>query len=179
MTTFLIIAGVIIALFIFHNNNLNNRNIREKFAVIIDGLNEFCYNGRGQVTIINKWSIRLYEDGSRQIVYVSYEDSMFVIDWRIKYFQQEMKYKKKIYDAKNIPEAALHKHLEIIIQEFVEKYKQHENKVNECGIPEKITKETLQETGVSEESFQEAKDFLENADESELQKLDAIIDNLI
>lgn len=113
---------------------LKNQKIEEKFKVLIDGLNEYCYYGAGKITKIDKRSLNIYEQGSCQIVNLEYSTGILTIIWKFKYFHQEMVYKRNLSNARDVNKEWQMNALNIIIPEFLEQYKIHENKVKSSGI---------------------------------------------
>ncbi len=132
-------------------------SIEDKFSIIVDGLNEYCYRGEGRITKFNQGTFNLYKTGSCQIISFQYLGGALRVVWWFKYFQQEMTYEKEFLDARAIDNEWQEKALNTLISEFLEHYKVHETKVNASGIVE----EKLSEFGINKENYQKSKDFLE------------------
>ena len=67
-----------------------------------------------------------------------------------------MTYKRNLNNARQ-PSTEWHKNaLNLVISEFLEQYKKHEEKVNSSG----IISEKLSDFGLNEENYKKAKDFL-------------------
>ena len=159
-----IIAFFVIRFLLKYKNELNadkeelkSLNMEVKYRVLINGLNEYCYRGLGKVIKFkNKRSLNLYKQGSCQLVRIHYEVGILKVEWKFKYFHQEMVYRKNLANARDIDEEWQLNALKILISEFLEHYKVHEAKVDSSGIVGK----KLSEFGISEENYQKAKDFL-------------------
>lgn len=135
---------------------LNNQNLEDKFRILINGLNEYCYQGTGKITKIDQQSLNIYKQGSCQIVNIQYTTGILSIIWKFKYFQQEMVYKRSFPNARNVNKEWQMNVLEIVIPEFLDQYKIHEAKVDSSG----IVGQKLCESGISEDNYEKAKDFL-------------------
>ena len=138
------------------NQELQKQNLEDKFRYLIDGLNEYCYQGQGKITKIDKQTLSIYKENSCQIVNLLYGTGILTITWKFKYFQQEMTYKRNLNNARQ-PSTEWQKNaLNLVISEFLEQYKKHEEKVNSSG----IISEKLSDFGLNEENYKKAKDFL-------------------
>ncbi len=138
------------------NEELLNQKLEEKFSYFIDGLNEYCYKGLGKVTIIDNRTLSLYKNDSCQIVNLEYGTGILTIIWKFKYFQQEMVYQRNLSNARNINIEWQKNALKLVISEFLDQYEKHKSKVDASG----ITGIKLFESGISQENFQKARDFL-------------------
>ncbi len=136
---------------------LSLTSVEDKFSIIVNGLNEYCYKGEGQITKFNKGAFNLYKRGSCQIISFQYLGGALRVIWRFKYFQQEMIYKKEFLNARVIDDEWQEKALRTLISEFLERYKIHEAKVNASGVVD----ERLSEFGINKENYKKAKEFLE------------------
>lgn len=139
ITIFLLIAiGVLIIRTILKfraalrkdHDELEERSLESKFNIFIEGINQYCFQGSGGITKIDKRTLNIYEDGSRQIVFLKYSTGILTVVWKIKYFQQEMIYKKDLSGARNPTEEWQRNTLKFVISEFIEKNEMHERKVN-------------------------------------------------
>lgn len=74
--TLIIIVIIIILRVLAHmridKRKLKNQTIYEKYSHLIDGLNEFCYQGDGIITELNFHTIQLYKEKSCQILTFKY-----------------------------------------------------------------------------------------------------------
>ena len=52
------------------NTDLQGQPLSKKFTVIVNSINEAAYGGMGKVTILDKRSFNLYQDGQNQIILV-------------------------------------------------------------------------------------------------------------
>ncbi|MDY3338251.1 hypothetical protein PG279_03535 [Riemerella anatipestifer] len=153
--TVLIISFLVIKSFMKFKHSIEDENIKDKFSVLIDGLNNYCYQGKGEITKISKQSLNIYKKGSCQIVNLYYSKGTLTVIWKFKYFQQEMIYNKNFTNIKDVDEEWQLNALKIIIPEFLEQYAEHESKVDASGIVDKI----LAENGLSVENYKKAKAF--------------------
>jgi len=105
----IIIAAIIgIILFRFFsdlnkdNYDIENQNLSEKFSIIVSILNESAFDGYGTITILNKRSFNLYQDGKNQIVSFYYSTGHLTITWKYKYFQKEIVHEHQFNDVRNL-----------------------------------------------------------------------------
>jgi hypothetical protein len=138
------------------NTDLKNSSLKEKFNFLFDGLNTYCYSGKGRYTEIDKRSLSIYEEGSNQILKFQYSTGMLAIEWKYKYYQQEMIYGNNIYDARNVSETEQEQILKNLIEDFNKKLKLHIDKVNKSEIKDTI----LAEHGITKEQMKKSRDFL-------------------
>lgn len=136
---------------------LNEMSLEERFGILIDGLNAYCYDSLGTITKLDNRTLNLYKKGSCQIINLHYSTGILTITWKFKYFQQEMIYTKNLPYNRDITPMWQLKMLEIIISEFLEKYTQHERNVLESG----IVSQQLSEIGLNEKDYLKAKKILE------------------
>jgi hypothetical protein len=158
-----IISYFIIKIFLKFNKELekdekelNLQSLEEKFSVLIDGLNEYCYKGLGVITKLSPTNLNLYKEGSCQIINMQYGAGILRITWKFVYFQQEMIYKCNLEEARNVDELMQTNALKHIIQEFLVKYKEFERKIDSSDILEK----QLSEKGISLENFKKVKGLI-------------------
>lgn len=138
------------------NKELNSQNLEDKFKFLIEGLNEYCYQGLGKITNIDKQALSIYKQNSCQIVNIEYGAGILTIIWKFKYFNQEMIYKRNLTEARDATLDWQKKALQTVISEFLEQYKKHEDKINASG----IVGAELSKQGISEENYKKANDFL-------------------
>lgn len=138
------------------NQELQKQNLEDKFRYLIDGLNEYCYQGQGKITKIDNQTLSIYKENSCQIVNLLYGTGILTITWKFKYFQQEMTYKRNLNNARQPSTEWQKNSLNLVISEFLEQYKKHEEKVNSS----RIISKKLSDFGLSEENYKKAKDFL-------------------
>ncbi|WP_312133177.1 hypothetical protein [Empedobacter sp.] len=108
---------------------LINQNIYEKFKVLMDGFNSYCFNGTGKVNVLDDKNANVYQEGSNQIVMFLYNAGMLTVVWKYKYFQNEMVYERNFPDARNATEIGLKSALKVMIEEFNERLVEHKAKV--------------------------------------------------
>lgn len=84
------------------SHELDNQSLSEKFRVIIDELNASAFNGKGSVTVHDKRNFNLYEDGQNQIIHFQYSTGILSVNWKYKYYQKEIEYKKDFNNVRNI-----------------------------------------------------------------------------
>lgn len=105
-----IIFAVIIGIILFRffsdlnkdNYDIENQNLSEKFSIIVSILNESAFNSYGTVTILNKRSFNLYENGKNQIISFYYSTGHLTITWKYKYFQKEIVHEHQFNDVRNL-----------------------------------------------------------------------------
>jgi hypothetical protein len=105
-----IIIAVIIGIILFRffsdlnkdNFDIENQNLSEKFSIIVSILNESAFAGYGTVTILDKRSFNLYENGKNQIVSFYYSTGHLTITWKYKYFQKEIVHEHQFNDVRNL-----------------------------------------------------------------------------
>ena len=108
--SWIIIIGLLITIFLFgffkemnkDKNELKGIVLNEKFNVIVRKINDFAFNGRGTVTMLDKESFNLYQDGQNQIINFFYGTGHLTITWKYKYFQQEIVHRKQFFDVRSI-----------------------------------------------------------------------------
>ena len=137
------------------NERLKKQSLEKKFSLLINGLNEYCYQGEGEIIKHDARNLNIYKNESCQIVHLQYGVGMLTIVWKFKYYLQEMIFKKDLYGANEVSEEWQRKNLQTIINEFIAQYEIHEAKVNSSGIINTI----LAEIGISPENLKNAKDF--------------------
>lgn len=106
---------------------LKDQNIYDKFSILIDGLNEYCYSNNGKVTIFDDANANVYAVGSNQIVLFQYNVGMLTIEWKYKHYQREMIYRRSFPNIGNVTKEGLNGVLKLVIEEFNEKLKIHKN----------------------------------------------------
>ena len=105
-----LIIAVIIGIILFRffsdlnkdNYDIANQNVSEKFSIIVSLLNESAFDGYGSVTILDKRTFNLYEDGKNQIVSFYYSTGHLTITWKYKYFQKEIVHEHQFNDVRNL-----------------------------------------------------------------------------
>lgn len=134
-----IVVGVIIVLLLYQflirymkelridKEELKDQNIYDKFSILIDGLNEYCYSNNGKVTILDNANANVYAVGSNQIVLFQYNAGMLTIEWKYKHYQREMVYRRSFSNIRNVTKVGQEGVLKLVIEEFNEKLKIHKN----------------------------------------------------
>jgi|GEM_PF-3049583 len=168
MKTFLIIIGILLLAYY-----LRKRWIRSKitkYASLISLLNQYAFQSRGTPTFINNRKLQIYKTDSPQILYFELnENGDLLIEWRYKYYQQEMIFKDTFYrcfldfdDTVRPEEVSYYKRIAMeagvnnILKEFNKKLDIHKKTVDSKGIPE----EMLSEFGVSSQNLKIAREEL-------------------
>lgn len=101
------------------NDDLQNLSLSEKFSVIVSILNEAAFNGLGTVTVLDKRSFNLYEDGQNQIIRFLYSTGHLTIIWKYKYFQKEVVHERQFNNVRNLSIFEQQKIAEQMIKEMV------------------------------------------------------------
>jgi hypothetical protein len=101
-----VIVGVILFRFFSDlnkdNYDIENQNLSEKFSIIVSILNESAFDGYGTVTILNKRTFNLYEEGKNQILSFYYSTGHLTITWKYKYFQKEVIHEHQFNNVRNL-----------------------------------------------------------------------------
>jgi hypothetical protein len=105
--TILIIIAVFIAIRfateVFKDkDDLQSVTLDKKFETIVNTINDFAFNGNGKVTVLDKRSFNLYEEGTNQIISFFYSTGHLQIIWKYKYFQEETVVDELYSDVRNI-----------------------------------------------------------------------------
>ncbi|MFV0180525.1 hypothetical protein OBK28_13285 [Empedobacter falsenii] len=141
MSNFIIVIVVFIIFFIIKKiieynkelkldqDELKNLNVYNKFKILVDGLNLYCFNGEGKVNILDQKNANIYKEGSNQIILFQYNAGMLTVMWKYKYFHNEMIYERSFPDARNATEIGLKSVLKLIVEEFNERLFEHKAKV--------------------------------------------------
>lgn len=109
--------------------DLQGQTLEEKFKFIVDMLNEAAFNGRGEVTVQDKRSFNLYEEGQNQIIHFYYSTGHLSITWKYKYFQKEAVHEKQFDNVRNISIFDQQKIANIMIKEMAFVIENHKNNV--------------------------------------------------
>lgn len=116
------------------DEELDHQSIDSKFHILAKGINEYCYQGLGEIKISDQKNFNIYSQGSHQIVYFSYGAGILTIVWKIKYYHQEMVYKKDLPGNRNPTDEWQENVLKAVIAEFEEQFEAHVKKINERGL---------------------------------------------
>lgn len=111
------------------NYDLQGQTLSEKFKFIVNKLNESAFNGQGEITIKDKRSFNLYENGQNQIIHFYYSTGHLTIIWKYKYFQKEIVHEKQFDNVRNISLFDQQKIAEIMIKEMAVIIANHKNNV--------------------------------------------------
>ena len=129
----IIITAIILFRFISDlnkdNYDVHSQTLAEKFQIIVDIFNQYCFNGQGQITELNKKSLNLYKSGDNQIIYFEYSTGHLTITWKYKYFQKEIIHKKVFPNVRNLSIFEQQKIAEIMISEMVIVVDNHQKSV--------------------------------------------------
>ena len=167
MTTFLIIIGIIFVVVIYcflmalnkDNNDLQGKSLSEKFKFIVKVLNEYAFNGQGEVIALEQWAFNLYVEDSNQIIQFYYRTGNLTIQWRYKYFQQEVVHSRQFNEVRNISIAQQQKIAESLIREMQIVVANHKRKIDGTSIPQKIAQKV---GGISDEDWKRAGEEMNN-----------------
>lgn len=132
-----IIVILIIGFFLFRffvdlnkdNYDLQSQSLSEKFAVVVNALNNEAFFGNGKVTILDKRSFNLYENGQNQIIHFLYSTGHLTITWKYKYFQKEVVNERQFNNVRNLSIFEQQKIADIVIREMARVIEQHKNNV--------------------------------------------------
>jgi hypothetical protein len=144
------------------NDDLQGKTLAEKFAYTVNDLNDCAFNGRGKVIPLDKRAFNLYDGESNQIIKFYYSTGHLTIEWRYKYFQQEVVHSRQFNDVRNINVSGQERIAASMIQEMQIVVANHKRKIDGTSIPESIMKDTL---GISEENWNRAGELMKNPEE--------------
>lgn len=111
------------------NVDLAGQSLPEKFAVIVNSINEAAYGGMGSVTTLDKRSFNLYQDGLNQIINFQYGTGHLTITWKYKYFQKEIVHEKQYNNVRNLSLFEQQKIADNMISEMKQVIENHKNNV--------------------------------------------------
>lgn len=111
------------------NNDLQGQSLPDKFSVIVNMINKTAFNGKGDITKLDKREFNLYEDGQNQIINFSYGTGNLTITWKYKYFQKEIEHSKLFTNVRNLSIFEQQKIGEQMINEMEAIVLQHKNNV--------------------------------------------------
>jgi hypothetical protein len=151
--------------------------IAKLYSTILSGLNGYAFQGQGRGTFLKDGRLQLYKTNSNQIIYFELDSfDNLMIEWRLKYYQQEMVFKDILFrttldwidniakvranspeEIANYKRKELEAEVVLIIERFNEKYKKHKEDVDSKGIPERI----LGRVGISAEQLRHAREFFD------------------
>lgn len=83
-------------------DDLQHQTLSEKFAVIVHMINEAAFNGRGEITVLDKREFNLYEDGENQIIKFQYSTGHLTITWKYKCLQKEVVHQRQYNNVRNL-----------------------------------------------------------------------------
>ncbi|MBK7964376.1 MAG: hypothetical protein IPK10_03035 [Bacteroidetes bacterium] len=107
------------------NYDLQSQSLEEKFKFIVSRLNEVAFNGKGNVTNLDKRSFNLYESDSNQIINFTYSTGHLTLTWKYKYFQKEVVHEKVFRETRNLSLFEQQKIADIMISEMELKIENH------------------------------------------------------
>jgi hypothetical protein len=84
------------------NDDLQGQTLSGKFSIIASMLNDAAFDGKGDITTLNKREFNLYEDGQNQIIKFQYSTGHLTIIWKYKYFQKEIIHERQFNDVRNL-----------------------------------------------------------------------------
>src|SRR5690554_390574 len=129
VTILIVVVGKIIINTQKDKEDLLGTSVEEKFNVIVNKINQFAFNGEGEIKYIGKNHFNLYPDSSNQIVDFMYSQGMLSIIWKYKYLQKEMVYTKNLTNVRNLSLLEQAKIANAIIEEMSRKIQDHEKSV--------------------------------------------------
>ncbi|MCF2501684.1 hypothetical protein [Dyadobacter chenhuakuii] len=106
-------------------NELQHQSVSEKFAVIVNMLNDAAFNGAADITPIDKREFNLY-DGSNQIIKFQYSTGSLTITWKYKYYQKEIVHERNFTESRNLSifeQEKIANAMMIEMKQIVEKHK--------------------------------------------------------
>ncbi len=110
---------------------LSTKSIYELFPFLIDGLNQYCYQGKGKITKIDNKTINLYEEGSPQTLSFQYNGGVLMVFWKRKYGHQELKYNRDFPRARKATKEKQLKYLEIVTTDIRGGYDEYKDKIDD------------------------------------------------
>lgn len=132
----IIVIGIVgVSLFRFFsalnkdNSDLQGQSLTEKFAVIVNAINEAAYDGKGTITTLDKRSFNLYQKGLNQIINFQYGTGHLTIIWKYKYFQKEIVHEKQYNNVRNLSLFEQQKIANNMISEMEQVVQNHKNNV--------------------------------------------------
>ena len=111
------------------NTDLHGQPLSKKFTVIVSSINKVAYGGMGKVSILDKRSFNLYQDGQNQIINFQYGTGHLTITWKYKYFQKEIVHEKQYNDVRNLSLFEQQKIADNMISEMQQIVENHKNNV--------------------------------------------------
>ena len=129
VTILIVFVGKIIINIQKDKEDLLGKSVEEKFNVIVNSINQFAFNGEGEIKYIGKNHFNLYPDSSNQIVDFMYSQGMLSIIWKYKYLQKEMVYTRNLTNVRNLSLLEQTKIAHAIIGEMNQKIQEHKNSV--------------------------------------------------
>ena len=111
------------------NESDEEQILDEKFGVIANALNQAAFNGRGDITRLNKRAFNLYENGQNQIILFRYSTGHLTIMWKYKYFQKEVIHERQFDNVRNLSIFEQQKIAEHMIFEMALIIKNHKGNV--------------------------------------------------
>lgn len=100
------IIGYILFRFLYalgkDDKELQGRTLDDKFYHIVDELNDFAFEGNGNISYLDKREFNLYEIGQNQIINFLYSTGHLTITWKYKYFKREVTFERQFDNVRNI-----------------------------------------------------------------------------
>lgn len=83
--------------------SLQGKTITEKFSIIINRINEVGFRGEANIHRYSDTHISMvHRNGGNQFADIMYSQGTLMIEWRYKYLQKEMKFKKTFINVRNM-----------------------------------------------------------------------------
>lgn len=131
----IILGVVVISLILFagkfnkDTNDLEHEKLHEKFEYIVENLNQYAFNGEGQVYEINMRTFNLGATESNQMITFEYGAGGLTIIWKYKYYQKEVVDKKYFPKVRNLSIFEQEKISQLMIMRMEKIVEQHKSEV--------------------------------------------------
>jgi len=135
----IILGVVVISLILFtgkfnkDSNDLEHKKLHEKFEYIVTNLNQYAFNGEGEVYEINMRTFNLGATGSNQMITFEYGGGGLTIIWKYKYYQKEVVDKKYFPNVRNLSVFEQEKISQLMIMRMEKVIAQHKDDVMEVS----------------------------------------------
>jgi len=127
------VIGLILFLFfadVFKDRlDLSNQTLDQKFQVVVKMLNNYAYNGMGDITRVDKREFNIYQTGQNQMISFFYGTGHLTIKWKYKYFQKEVVFEKTFDNVREISDDVQQRIGEVMIKQMEQVVEDHKQKV--------------------------------------------------
>jgi hypothetical protein len=102
------------------NKDLKDQNVVEKFQIIVSKLNEYVYQGEGQIEIFDKRQLNLYKTGENKVIQFNYSTGHLTIAWKYAstFFKKPYILPKQFDNVRNIDQSEEKRIADIMIKEI-------------------------------------------------------------